>query len=83
MAQFPFVDPGVGLVAKYGPGTEEGSMGGQEAKRYVAASVGSRRSREAQGFILYLINAGLPPVRFRRFIARAVVRWPEEEAGRV
>jgi len=58
-------------------------MGGQEAKRYVAASVDSRRSREAQGFILYLINAGLPPVRFRRFIARAVVRWPEEEAGRV
>ena len=56
-----------------------------------------RRSGEVQGFILYLIKAGLLPVRFilyliragllpvrfRPPIAGAVDRWPEGEAGSV
>ena len=54
-----------------------------------------RRSGEAEGFILYLIKAGLLPVRFilylikagllpvrfRRRIGRAEGRWPEGEGG--
>ena len=56
-------------------------MGGVGARRPAAASVERRRSGEAEGFILYLIKAGLLPVRFRPPIGRAEGRWPEGEAG--
>ena len=79
MAQFPFVDRGVGLVGKYGPGAGKGQWGAW-------AQGGLRRGRKRSperggaGFILYLIKAGLLPVRFRPPIAGAVGRWPEGEA---
>jgi len=59
-----------------------GVNGGVDARRPAAGSVDRRRrSGEAQGFILYLIKAGRLPVRFRRSIAGALGRWPEEEGG--
>jgi hypothetical protein len=75
----------------------EGVNGGVGARRPAAGSEDGRRSGEVQGFILYLIKAGLLPVRFilylikagllpvrfRRRIGRAVGRWPEGEAERL
>jgi hypothetical protein len=58
----------------------KGSMGGVGARR-PAAEVRRRRRGEAQRFILYLIKAGLLPVRFRPPIAGAAGRWPEGEGG--
>ncbi len=57
-------------------------MGGVDARRPAAASVDVARSGEAQGFILYLIKAGLLPVRFRPPIGRAEGLWPEEGEAR-
>ena len=70
-------------------------MGGVGARRPCGGFGRHRRSGEAQGFILYLIKAGLLPVRFILYlikagllpvrfkppIGRAVGRWPEGEAG--
>ena len=75
----------------------EGVNGGVGARRPAAGSEDGRRSGEVQGFILYLIKAGLLPVRFvlyliragllpvrfRPPIAGAVDRWPEGGAGGV
>ena len=54
-----------------------------EGHRRKAACGGFGRYRRsgAQGFILYHIKAGLPPVRFKPPIGRAVGRWPEGEAA--
>jgi hypothetical protein len=56
-------------------------MGGQGRKAACGGFGRRRRSGEGQGFILYLIRAGLLPVRFRRPIGGEVVRWPEEEGN--
>jgi hypothetical protein len=59
----------------------EGVNGGVGARRPAAGSEDSRRSGEVQGFILYLIyliKAGLPPVRFRPPIAERWTGGPRE-----
>ena len=79
MAHYPFVDRGVGLFRKYGPEAGKGQW--EAGRKGACGGVGrGRRSGEAEGFILYLIKAGLLPVRFRRRIGRAEGRWPEGEA---
>ena len=61
---------------------EQGRVNGGCGRKAACGGAGrGRRRGEAQGFILYLIKAGLLPVRFRWPIGRAVVRWPEGEAG--
>jgi len=72
MAQFPFVDLGVGLIGQYGP--EAGKGQGPDGRKAVCGGFSRRRrSGEAEQLILYLIKAGLLPVRFRRPMARVGV----------
>jgi hypothetical protein len=70
MAQFPPVDMGVEGVGEYGPGAGKGQWGvwAQGGLRRLGRG---RRGREAQGFILYLIRAGLLPVRFILYLIQA------------
>ena len=49
----------------------EGVNGGVGARRPAAGSEDGRRSGEVQGFILYLIKAGLLPVRFILYLIKA------------
>ena len=56
-------------------------MGGRGRKAACGGVGWHRRRGEAQRFIVYLIEAGLLPVRFRPPIGRAVGRWPEGEGG--
>ena len=80
MAQVPSVDPELGCSGSMV--LARGRVNGGHRRKAACGGFGRhRRSGEAQGFILYLIKAGLLPVRFKPPIGRAVGRWPEGEGG--